>query len=61
MSTIQYTETRRAFYAGAASLMQMMLAGVSEGEEITASDEDFMEAINNELAQWCEEVLKGRG
>jgi len=41
--------------------MQMMLAGVSEGEEITASDEDFMEAINNELAQWCEEVLKGRG
>lgn len=54
---LQITESRKAFFAGAYSLEQFLIHGVSEGADVTAADERLMLDIEAELAQWHREVL----
>lgn len=57
---VQRQETRRAFYAGAQALLQVMTHGVSEAPETTESDEAFMASVDAELKQFALDVREGR-
>ncbi len=59
-SAVQIKESRRAFYAGAAALMQTVFAHLSPGEDVTESDEAFMMGIESELKRFAEDVKEGR-
>lgn len=57
---LQRQETRRAFYAGAQDLFELLQHGVSAGPEFTAEDERLLEAVDAELRQFVLEVKEGR-
>jgi hypothetical protein len=48
----QLIELRKAFFAGAAVLFKIAMGGVSDGDEITESDERFMGDISNEIEEF---------
>lgn len=49
---IQVLECKRAFFAGARSLLDLLMAAADAGDEITARDEEIMAAIDAELADY---------
>jgi hypothetical protein len=55
----QIKELRRAFYAGAESLMVQILNGLSPGADCTPSDEDYLTALQAELLAFARDVKKG--
>ena len=57
---IQLLETRRAFYAGAHALFTLMSENVSQGDDVTAQDEAFMETIPRELAEFVADINRGK-
>jgi hypothetical protein len=59
-SGIQRHEMRRAFYAGAAALMDAMMIGLSADAEPTEADMQYMDSIADELRQFAENVSIGR-
>jgi hypothetical protein len=59
-SPIQRREMRRAFYAGASSLWDILMLTMDEGEEPTKADEGRMEQIQDELEQFGEDLKVGR-
>lgn len=56
----QYIETRRAFYAGAEMLLNAMADAVSEGDDMTASDEQVMRDLSDEVKEFAELLKTGR-
>jgi len=56
----QLRETRRAFYAGAQALQQVMLHGVSNEPDMTDGDERLMRAIDAEFERFAADVKAGR-
>jgi hypothetical protein len=46
---IQREETRRAFYAGAASMMSLVVGGMSETDEVTEGDVLCLSGLADEL------------
>jgi hypothetical protein len=59
-SDIQRQEMRRAFYGGAASLMDAMMLGFSEDSEPTEEDLQYMDSIAKELKKFGEDIAAGR-
>jgi hypothetical protein len=56
---IQFTECRRAFYAGAKALMVAMSAVLEPGQDVTDDDVQTMESIDQELYRFAEMVKAG--
>lgn len=59
-SNLQRQEMRRAFYAGAAALMDAMMIGLSADAEPTEADMQYMDSIANELREFGENIATGR-
>lgn len=57
---VQIIETKRAFYAGAESMMRAILAGLDPGTEPTDNDLRKMDEIEAELRQFGRDVAEGR-
>ena len=57
---VQRTETRRAFYAGARALFAGMVGMLEPGQDTTQADLGKMDAIQEELNQFREDVNEGR-
>lgn len=56
----QVRECRRAFYAGAESLLVQIMQGLSPGPDSMQSDEDYLNALHAELHAFAREVKEGR-
>lgn len=57
---VQRTESRRAFYAGAAAVFGGLVANVSPGDgEPTAEDMAVAAGIQHELDEWIERIERG--
>lgn len=52
----QRQDTRRAFYAGAISLLDIYTHDVSDGEELTESDEAVMRDLGREVQEFLHET-----
>lgn len=59
VSQIQRRDMRRAFYAGAQALENVMMRGVSASEEVTLADLELMASVSLELAQFGQAIGKG--
>jgi hypothetical protein len=59
VSTVQLTETRRAFYAGAYLLLSSLTEILGEEQEPTPEDIAKLDAINNELKEFFAKVGTG--
>jgi hypothetical protein len=59
-SALQMQETRRAFYAGASALLFTMMRIMDRDDEPTPADLAKMEAIDDELHQFAQDVGAGR-
>jgi hypothetical protein len=59
---VQTQETRRAFYAGASSLLAIILIGLDAGpdDEPTPGDMNMMNEIQQELREFSQDVEHGR-
>jgi hypothetical protein len=51
-SDVQRQEMRRAFYAGALTIMDVMASAMSDGDEMTASDEQAMIDLSLEREEY---------
>src|ERR1700722_20859061 len=51
---------RRVFYAGAQSVLDILLAGLEPTVEVTEREVDRVEALSDELRRFAEEVEAGR-
>lgn len=58
--SVQYRETRKAFYAGAAALLDSMQRILGPGQEATESDLLIMDGIAGELRQFADDAARGR-
>lgn len=58
-SPIQRKECRRAFYAGAASLMHIVLAGVSPSPDVEPEDLLMMDQLEAEFNEWERDMREG--
>jgi hypothetical protein len=58
--TVQRWETRRAFYAGAQAVFMSILTMLDPGTEPTEADLRKMDALDQELRIFKEEVRAGR-
>jgi hypothetical protein len=54
------TQARRVFYAGAQSILDILMAGLEPENEVTEGDVDRMEALSAELRHFGEDVDAGR-
>ena len=54
------TQARRVFYAGARSILDILLAGPDPENKVTEGDADRMEALSGELRRFGEDVEAGR-
>jgi hypothetical protein len=54
------TQARRVFYAGAQSILDILLAGLDPENKVTEGDVDRMEALSDELRHFGEDVEAGR-
>ena len=59
-SNTQIVETRRAFYAGAQTLLAIMALMLDPGEEATEADLKKMDDIAAELDEFAADVKRGR-
>lgn len=59
VSSTQRKEMRRAFYAGAASLLTAMMVGFTEDHEPTAEDLAYMDSIHMEMMQFGYAIANG--
>lgn len=59
-SPVQVQETRRAFYAGALTVIQEIAAKVSEGVEDTPEDLAIMDNLYAEFKQFGKDIEAGR-
>jgi hypothetical protein len=59
-SAIQRQETKRAFYAGAHSILMGVVAAVSPGDEPTDADIQILEDIQAEAEAFAADVKAGR-
>ena len=59
-SRIQKQEMRRAFYAGAATFMHLVMTGLDPGSEPTSADEAQIDALASELERFKEDLIEGR-
>ncbi len=57
---VQRTESKRAFYAGARSLLRAVVDGFDEGSEATDEDVAGMEEIHAELEKFYQDVKAGK-
>ena len=57
---IQRQETRRAFYVGAAALLDLIVQNMSPGEEPTPDDLAMMDDIKLEIDQFMLQLKAGR-
>lgn len=57
---VQRQETRRAFYAGARAVLTALLSITDSAHEPAAEDVAALEALNQELCAFADEVAKGR-
>jgi hypothetical protein len=57
---VQMIETRRAFYAGAQAMIQILSEGVSDADEVTPGDMSLAEGLQAELEQFGDDVKSGR-
>lgn len=55
----QVTESRRAFYAGAASMLAL-ICDLSPGDEVTEQDLRNVDALNQELEQFAQAIRERR-
>jgi hypothetical protein len=51
---------RRVFYAGAQSVLDVLLAGLEPKVEVTEREVDRVEALSDELRRFADEVEAGR-
>jgi hypothetical protein len=58
--TVQRWETRRAFYAGAQATFMSIISMLDPGTEPTEADLRKMDALDQELRTFKEEVRAGR-
>lgn len=58
--SVQITESRRAFYAGARSILSILLERLSPGTEPTQEDLAWMDKIEAELDQFQRDVQAGQ-
>lgn len=59
-SAVQRQEMRRAFYAGALTIMDTMAAAMSAGDEMTAGDEQAMIDLALEREEYLANLRLGR-
>ena len=59
-SKTQYIETRRAFYAGVATLWGTVMSLLDPGEEATDADLALCQSIDDELQEFLSDVEKGK-
>lgn len=59
-SAMQRQETRRAFYAGANSLLSVLLTNVSDSDEETPEDAALLPGIQAEIDAFIADMLAGR-
>ena len=57
---LQYIESRRAFYAGAGTLLGILLKALEPGSEPTEQDLALMDQIKAELDEFNADVVAGR-
>jgi hypothetical protein len=57
---VQRWETRRAFYAGAAAMLDAIMHGMTPGDEPTEADLAHMDALAAELTGFGRDVQGGR-
>lgn len=57
---VQRIETRRAFYAGAAGVIDAIMINAAKGTEVTTSDEELMNGIAQEFLDFAEDMARGR-
>lgn len=57
---VQRKETRRAFYAGAQALLEIMRTCISDDPDMTATDEKLIEQIDAEFVQFAKDIEGGR-
>jgi hypothetical protein len=57
---VQMTETRRAFCAGAGSLLGILVRGLEPGEQPTQQDLGLLERIQAELKAFHARVASGK-
>jgi hypothetical protein len=55
-SSVQRSEMRKAFYAGASIVFRIITQGVSDGEEIQDSDLQLLDDIAREVDQFGAEL-----
>jgi hypothetical protein len=55
---VQRMETRKAFYAGAMVLFNILLHGVSDGDEMTEEDDALYDGLQRELSDFFDEATK---
>src|SRR4029079_1410266 len=55
-SPAQVKECRLSFFSGAAILNELMLRGLSPGQEITQQDEQLIGSVMRELAEFGQEI-----
>lgn len=56
----QYVETRRAFYAGAASFMGLLASETDQGPDLTQLDLDYIDTLQAEFDQFSKDLAEGR-
>jgi hypothetical protein len=54
------TQARRVFYAGAQSILDILMANLDPENKVTDGDVDRMEALSDELRRFGEDVEAGR-
>ena len=54
------TQARRVFYAGAQSVLDILLVGLDPENKVAEGDVDRMEALSDELRRFGEDVEAGR-
>lgn len=59
-SSVQYKETKRAFYGGARSLLDSLVKVFGPGAEPTESDMLIMDGVDEELKQFYKDVVAGK-
>lgn len=58
-SEVQRVETRRAFYAGAATMFGLMTGGLDADHEPTDLDVAYVESLNQEIAAFSRDLAEG--
>lgn len=56
---IQRIEMRRAFYAGAAFVLEGITKDMSPGDQVQDSDIQILEDISSELVDFAEQMARG--